>query len=1593
MSKPSLNIEINALINGLQDLANFQRELSNTGSALQSIAPVATQASTSLTEIEGNASGAGSAFGRLGASTGSMSSQVGAVSTSINGASQDVAELADAAADLADITVDLGSGLDDVGYNAEQFGSSTSGALADATESVGRFSDSSVQLSDMSQSLADAASAAAEAGAEIADATAEVADATDEADGSVNRLSLGFRSFAESAAPETTSRITDLSSGLTDLRDQSQSSEGRVELLGAGLGKLAGLAGVAAGALIAIVGAINLKEAVEYAARLETMNKVMVAVGNNAGYSREQLTDYESQITSLGISSIAAKEAIAQMASAGLELGDVSGNGTSQVAELAEAAQNLSIVAGTDASEALSNLIINVKQLDTEGLRNMGIVLDQAAAQDQYAEKVGKSAGALTEAEKQQAAMNYVLSEAGKLNGVYAASLDTLDSRLSSMGTAQSNIAASIGQLLLPAYKALISESATFLETTSGIIDNNIDIAASSDTMQNAVSSGASAIFGVLEGVIKLGASIVDEVVEIGSGMVEAFASAWRSVTTLFTAFNALESETNSLEISLKAVSFAVAAIADGFAVVELAVRTFVSGVQTAGAGVLDMVASITSLKDSGAAENLREMAAEMREGAKANSDAAKQIVDDFAKGDSAVLSFISSLREVKAELGEIGTGNTFDELNQDILTLTAAQRQGIISSTDLSDNLNKVKDRMDALGESGALSAAEVSKLGGSLAVLAKDITTEYNDAISNMGLTVASLSSGVSDDVSTLSGSLQTLAENARTEGAIFNQAFSFSLDQAANITELALLTDASKVFAERVMADGESATGTLAQIGEATLLARGKFEELFDAQLGAAKTEEDFRLLTEQVKKFGEEMVQAGLMSEQELGLKLQSIAEQAKEVNENLLLMNDITAFSKLGMDIEEVRTGFSATFNDMLEGFDLLNVSSTATGQVISNAFADVFAGAENVEQLNAIQEKLNESADSGKLFGAELSNASEAATDKFKELFQSSLEAANTSQDFAKLRAEITAAGESGVLSGTDVANAFTDVKEKIESAKTSVLSLAEQARELSNANLAISGAQTEVLRSQMDVTKADLDYQSALNTYREDGTEQSKLDLEVRKNELVLAQERVELAQLKQEVEEANYDMLIAKQKELNAEKRLEIDINNEALIAASNAARAEAEAKALVVSQTQNAYAQQQLVVGATERAALQAQALADKMRQTATNAGAARAAVDGVAEATSRVETSAQKVGVSLKSWTMEGLQNEMAKHISDAEQAAKIGKQIYEEANTNQRRFVMATGTYFTNYGFANTLMAERIEMLDKQEAKEARINERRAAEATRQEQAEAARQQAIDNLANSQQEYVDKLSAETDQVLNYAANVVKQAEYLAATGGDISTAFSSAAKGGMTEAEEQIQRMKDGAQDLIANALSAGDAFLSSASSLEAQLLQAQGKEAELLEYTQKVRRSSLETEYELLKVKLQIAKVTAQEAGVDTSALTNMLSQADAAYKRTQDTLTQLEAIETANQLAASKEAENAAKTSPIPSKPTAASAVAAVQTQSAQASQSTSSSAPVTQQPNRVYHTVTIQKEGEDDAVVEATQDNVDNLINTLQGLKGRSA
>ena len=1379
---------------------------------------------------------------------------------------------------------------------------------------------------------------------------------------STGDVQSGFMAFAENAMPQTTESVTGLVGGFQALTQGGAEGATSATILGTSLGKLAGVAGVAVTAIIGLVGAINLKEAVDYSARLESLNQVMVTVGGNAGYSQDQLSQFESEVTSLGISSASAKTAIAQMAGAGLELGDAGGKGASQISQLADAAKNLSIVAGTDASEALENLIININQADTEGLRNMGIILDQVKAEEQYAKALGVSAGALNAGQKQQATFNYVLSEASKFSGIYADSLNTTEAQIAALSQAQSNLQKGIGDTLLPAYKAVIAETRNFTQAMADSVAKSEDLKNLGQMAVNLGTNLSQSVFKVLGGVVDFVIEISDEIFAIGDALGEVVNSVVEVASSIFGAFSGNISAGEQFEVVLKALAVSAYAIADGFKVIELVIKGVLGDIQVMVGTTLSGLSSILTVVNKDVADNVREFAEAMKKTGEENRKSSQQIVDDFGNGNSALNKFVNGAKDAEKALANLGKASNFSELNAQLEALVGKQKE--MSSVEVSEKIAILRANIDELKNSGGLTEQELGKLNIKLGTLSKNIETEYADAFTNLGTSINELKTGVSQDTATIAGSLSALATNAKTTANDFALAFNFSTEQTNTVGELNKMMEAVTAYGERSKKAGADGAEGMLAVSNATVTARGKFEELFETQLQSAKSSEDFKLLTTDVQNFGEQMVKAGRLTQEELNLKLAQVADTAKDARLNLIEAGNVKAFQGLGVDIDVVRTGLSSATNDMIDNLDQLLVSGQTTAKGFEEAFSQSFNNVKNIDEWTAIKQKLDEARESGQLFGQELTKATDDAKIKFQELLQSQIDSANTKEKFDELKESIANAGTTGALTGAEMAQAYQQVQEKIDSAKVSVLELAQQQKALSDQQIAISQAETDITRSKVEASKAEISYQQALQEYSKSGSELARVELEARRLELQLAKERVILAERKYEVEKANLDTLIAQQQQLNAEKALEIDVTNEALQSSAKRAKDEAEAKALVATKTQEAYNQQQLVVSATEQASIKARGLADNMKATAQNAEQAKNEAQGLANETQRANNKINDfTGITFKHWGVPNLTKELIAMGVEAERAGAKAEEMVNRANAYQWGGIMH-GYDLGNYTRVNGYLEEERKQLEEIKARKENISE-------------------IEKRnADIAQQNLDAQKAGYDAILQKGQDQIANAEALAKGGVAINDSYNTVAKDGMSKANEAMQEFKRSAREVANSAIETANSFISGNQSIQEELLKAQGKEEEALKLRYQARKAELQQEYELLKVKLLVAQATAQSAGIDISPIIKAMAEASKSYADTMSALNELEKIDT-QKLADKRKAEEARKSEEIKKATDTATKTATEKT-------ATPSTTPTSNTGNKTPVVINIDGKS---TKVEASDTEVDNLISVLSQLKGRRA
>lgn len=215
-------------------------------------------------------------------------------------------------------------------------------------------------------------------------------------------------------------------------------------------------------ALVGAVGLMKLKELADVGAKVQVTGTVLRVVANNAGISGTEINKLDKEIQGLGITAVDSGKSLTQFIQAGL--GGLRNESLGKAKELARAAQDLAVVSGENSSETFSRLITNIQQMDTMGLRFMGITVSMEKAQDKFATSIGKTAAELTEAEKKQAFMNATLVEAAKLTGTYEAAMNDAAKQLSSLPRLQDELKTQVAEVLQPAYSALIVTFSDFLK-------------------------------------------------------------------------------------------------------------------------------------------------------------------------------------------------------------------------------------------------------------------------------------------------------------------------------------------------------------------------------------------------------------------------------------------------------------------------------------------------------------------------------------------------------------------------------------------------------------------------------------------------------------------------------------------------------------------------------------------------------------------------------------------------------------------------------------------------------------------------------------------------------------------------------------------------------------------------------------------------------------------------------------------------------------------------------------------------------------------------------------------------------------------------
>ena len=125
-----------------------------------------------------------------------------------------------------------------------------------------------------------------------------------------------------------------------------------------------------AGGFLALQSVRFLKGLADSAAEVQVMTTVLHVVAQNAGITTEEIDKVSKSVQKLGITAASSAQSLTSFLQARLDL--------RYAAPLARAAQDLAVLSGLNSSDTFKRLIVNIQQVDTLGLRWMGIIIDSS---------------------------------------------------------------------------------------------------------------------------------------------------------------------------------------------------------------------------------------------------------------------------------------------------------------------------------------------------------------------------------------------------------------------------------------------------------------------------------------------------------------------------------------------------------------------------------------------------------------------------------------------------------------------------------------------------------------------------------------------------------------------------------------------------------------------------------------------------------------------------------------------------------------------------------------------------------------------------------------------------------------------------------------------------------------------------------------------------------------------------------------------------------------------------------------------------------------------------------------------------------------
>lgn len=211
----------------------------------------------------------------------------------------------------------------------------------------------------------------------------------------------------------------------------------------------------------------GIKEAAIYSAQVDTLKFSTQEIAKVNSLDVQQVMQSVEQVRQLNMTTQAANNVVQRMIFAQLDAG--------KAKQVAQVAQNISVISGQTPSESLERIITGVSTGLTISLHRMGLPVSMVQVNRQLnAERraEGKE-GPPSEVEKRQALLNAVIREGAKANGLYEKSLMTAGGQLKQFEQTMQELQYSVGKEFLPEFgrfMSLMAKGAKFVDDNAASV-------------------------------------------------------------------------------------------------------------------------------------------------------------------------------------------------------------------------------------------------------------------------------------------------------------------------------------------------------------------------------------------------------------------------------------------------------------------------------------------------------------------------------------------------------------------------------------------------------------------------------------------------------------------------------------------------------------------------------------------------------------------------------------------------------------------------------------------------------------------------------------------------------------------------------------------------------------------------------------------------------------------------------------------------------------------------------------------------------------------------------------------------------------------